>query len=69
MPPPHGGRLCYTSPCMDSKRLYLFGATVGGILGGCVPNLWHASALSFSGVVFSALGGLAGIWVCWRLTR
>lgn len=54
---------------MDTKKLIWVGATLGGILGGCVPNLWHASGFSLSGVVFSALGGIAGIWVAYRLTR
>jgi hypothetical protein len=54
---------------MDAKRLYWFGAVVGSIVGGCVPGLWHASMFSFSGLVFSTLGGLAGIGLIWRLTR
>lgn len=35
---------------------------VGSTLGGFVPQLWGASAMSVSGVVFSMLGGIAGIW-------
>ncbi len=54
---------------MDSKRFILFGATVGSIVGGIIPGLWHASMFSWSGVVFTALGGFAGIWVCYRMTR
>ncbi len=54
---------------MESKRLILFGATVGSILGGFVPSLWHASAFSWSGVLFTALGGFAGIWVTYKMTR
>jgi hypothetical protein len=54
---------------MDAKRLIWFGAILGSTLGGCVPSLWHASFLSMSGVIFSALGGLAGIWICYKLTR
>lgn len=51
---------------MDRKRLIWFGATVGSVLGGCVPGLWHASAFSFSGLLLSTVGGLLGIWLAWR---
>ncbi len=54
---------------VDAKRFILFGATVGSIVGGALPGLWHASAFSWSGVVCTALGGFAGIWVTYKLTR
>jgi uncharacterized membrane protein YeaQ/YmgE (transglycosylase-associated protein family) len=54
---------------MEAKKLIWFGAIVGSLLGGCVPGLWHASAFSLSGLLFSTIGGLVGIWLAWRLTR
>ncbi|MEO5988233.1 MAG: hypothetical protein ABIR01_04935 [Candidatus Eisenbacteria bacterium] len=54
---------------MDSKRFILFGATVGSIIGSVVPSLWHASMFSWSSVLLTALGGFAGIWVTYKLTR
>jgi hypothetical protein len=54
---------------VDTKKLIWFGAIAGSVLGGCVPGLWHASALSLSGLLFSTIGGLAGIWLAWRYTR
>ncbi len=54
---------------MDTKRVIWIGATLGSVLGGCVPGLWHASMFSMWGLVFSTIGGLAGIWLGWRLTR
>jgi hypothetical protein len=54
---------------VDTKKMIWLGAIVGSSLGGCVPNLWHASAFSLIGLLFSTLGGLAGIWLAWRLTR
>ena len=61
-------QVCYVFR-MDAKKLIWFGAIVGSTLGGCVPNLWHASVFSLSGLLFSTLGGLAGIWLAWRFTR
>lgn len=35
---------------------------VGSTIGGFVPELWGGSALSVAGVVWSIIGGIAGIW-------
>jgi hypothetical protein len=42
-------------------------ATVGMFVGGYLPELWGASSFSLSSVLFSALGGAAGIWLGVRL--
>ena len=54
---------------MNAKKLIWLGAIVGSTLGGCVPNLWHASAFSLSGLVCSTVGGLLGIFLGYRLSR
>jgi hypothetical protein len=51
---------------MNPKSLYLLGATVGGVIGGMVPDLWHAGAFSIWGIVFSTIGGIVGIWAVYR---
>ncbi len=52
---------------MSSRRLIWVGALVGGAVGGFLPGLWHASPLSMSGLLFSTIGGLAGIWAGWKI--
>jgi hypothetical protein len=42
--------------------------TVGMLVGGYVPVLWGASSFSVSSLLFSALGGAAGVWAGVRLT-
>ncbi len=54
---------------MESKRIIWIFTIVGGWLGGYVPLLWGANLFSISGVIFSALGGILGIWVGFNLTR
>lgn len=54
---------------MSERRLIWIGAIAGSILGGLVPGLWHASMVSMWGLLFSTLGGLAGIWAGWKLGR
>ena len=40
----------------------------GMFVGGYVPvALWHAGDFSLSSLVFSALGGIAGVWLGVRL--
>jgi hypothetical protein len=40
----------------------------GLIAGGDLPALWGASSLSFTSILFSVLGGIAGVWIGVRLS-
>jgi hypothetical protein len=52
---------------MERKKLVMVGVAVGGFVGGYVPALWGAGSFSFSGLLFSALGSIVGIFVGYRL--
>jgi len=54
---------------VSERRLIWIGAIVGSIFGGLLPGLWHASSFSMSGLLFSTIGGLVGIWAGWRIGR
>ena len=54
---------------MNPKPLIGIGVVIGSILGGLIPLLWHASAFSFSEIIFSTLGGIAGIWAGWKISQ
>ena len=41
--------------------------TIGSVVGAYIPLLWGSSAFSMSSVIFSAVGGFAGIWVGFKL--
>jgi predicted MFS family arabinose efflux permease len=43
------------------------GIFVGSTIGGLIPELWHASAFSYTSVLFSGIGGLAGLWIGLKL--
>jgi len=51
---------------MSKKSIYM-GAVIGSTMGGWIPALWHAGMFSMSSVILSAVGGIAGIWVAYRL--
>ena len=37
-------------------------AMVGLTIGGFVPALWGASSLGLTSLLFSGIGGVAGVW-------
>jgi hypothetical protein len=42
---------------------------VGSFVGAYVPVLWGASSFSVTSLVFSAAGGVAGVWAGVRLSE
>ena len=54
---------------MQSKTLIWIGLFVGSTIGGYIPVLWGASMLSLSSVLLGGVGGIAGVWVGWKLTQ
>jgi hypothetical protein len=51
---------------MSKKTLIWVGLTVGSAIGGYLPALWGGDLISLSSVVFSAAGGIVGIWLGYR---
>ncbi len=52
---------------MERKKLIFIFLAIGSYVGGWIPSLWGAGMFSFSGVILSALGGIAGIWLGFKL--
>ena len=52
---------------MDRKKIIWFLMAVGSAIGGYLPLLWGDSALSFSSIILGALGGIAGIYVGFKI--
>jgi hypothetical protein len=48
-------------------KLVMLGMIIGSIVGGYIPLLWGDGVLSMSSVLFSALGGFAGIWMGYKI--
>lgn len=47
----------------------MVGMVVGSTLGGYIPSLWGAEFLSFWGIITSAIGGFAGIYIGYKLSQ
>lgn len=58
-----------TGLSMSTKKIIFIGMTIGSIAGGYIPTLFGADSISFASLIGSAIGGVAGIWVGFKMTR
>jgi uncharacterized membrane protein YeaQ/YmgE (transglycosylase-associated protein family) len=49
------------------KRIWL-GVLIGSVIGGFIPDLWGADLFSYSSVLLSTVGGLAGLWLGYKMS-
>ncbi len=54
---------------MSRKTIIWIGVGVGSTIGGLIPSLWGDSLISFSSIVLTAVGGLAGIYLGFKLSQ
>ena len=52
---------------MSRKTLIWIGLFVGSTIGSYIPELWGAGLFSFSSIVGSAVGGVLGVWLGFKL--
>ncbi len=53
----------------SSKPLIWIGMTIGSTVGGYIPTLWGDSFFSLWSVLFTAIGGVAGILIGFKLSN
>jgi hypothetical protein len=54
---------------MSQKTAVMFGLTIGSTIGSFIPVLFGGSELSYWSVLTGALGGIAGIYIAFMLSR
>ena len=54
---------------MDSKKLIWLGLFVGSTVGGMLPELWGDNVFSFWSVILTAVGGIIGIWLGYKISE
>ncbi len=52
---------------MSKKTMVWIGLFVGSTIGGMVPSLWGDNFLTYSSVLLTALGGIVGIYIGFKL--
>jgi len=50
-----------------SKKLIWGGMILGSTVGNMLPMLWGGDAMSMTGLLLSAIGGIVGIWAGYRI--
>lgn len=53
---------------MDRKKLVMICMVIGSYAGGYIPSLWGQGAFTFWGVLFTAIGGFAGIYLGFKMS-
>ena len=54
---------------MSARFLVFLRMTIGSVIGGYIPTLWGAGIFSYSSVLFSGIGAIAGIWIGYKLSN
>ncbi len=42
---------------------------VGSSIGGYIPTLWGHGLLTYTSVLFTAIGGFIGIWIGFKISN
>jgi hypothetical protein len=53
---------------MNKFLMYTF-ITIGGMIGAYIPSLFGADGFSVWAIIGSTIGGLAGIWVAYKISQ
>ncbi len=54
---------------MNAKSLIWVFMGIGSTIGAYIPELWGAGMFSFSSVILTAVGGILGIYVGYKLSN
>ncbi len=54
---------------MSQKALITIGILLGSTIGGFIPNLWGAGMFSMASIFFSAIGGILGLYLGFKISK
>jgi hypothetical protein len=55
--------------CMGQKSVIFIFMAIGSMIGGFIPIIWGDSFLTFSSIVLTAIGGLFGIYIGYKISN
>jgi hypothetical protein len=53
---------------MSRKSIIMLGMIVGSCIGGYATTLFGSDMLSIASLIGSAIGGIAGLWIAFKIT-
>jgi hypothetical protein len=54
---------------MDNKKIIWLGMFLGSGIGSYIPTLWGDNVFSFYSIILSAIGGLIGIYLGYKINN
>ena len=54
---------------MSSKSIIMVFMVVGSTVGSLIPSMWGDNMFSFWSVILTAVGGIFGIWLGYKLSN
>ena len=54
---------------MGPKSIIWMGMITGSAIGSFIPVLWGGNLFSFSSIIFTAIGGIIGIWLGFKISH
>lgn len=54
---------------MNLRAAALTGVAIGSFAGSLLPLVWGGGYFSFASVLWSAIGGIIGIYIAYKLVR
>jgi hypothetical protein len=52
---------------MGSRAVIWVAIFIGSTIGGAVPGLWGAGMFSYTSLLLSGIGALAGLWIAVKM--
>lgn len=54
---------------MEYKKATLIFMLIGSAVGGFIPSLWGAGSFSFSAILLSTIGAIAGVYFAYKINH
>jgi hypothetical protein len=52
-----------------AKTFIIIFMVIGSYAGSLIPLAWGENTFSFSSIIFSAIGGIIGIWLGFKISQ
>ena len=54
---------------MGPKFVIYFCLSIGSVIGGYIPTLWHQGIFSWQSLLGGIIGSLVGVWIGYKINQ